>query len=45
MKDYPAYLDTMIGDFKKKWARIGNSVPPLFMEAIARHIRTAILER
>ena len=25
--------------------RIGNSVPPLFMEAIARHIRQEILER
>lgn len=25
--------------------RIGNSVPPLFMEAIARHIRMAILDR
>ncbi len=25
--------------------RIGNSVPPLFMEAIARHIRTQILDR
>lgn len=25
--------------------RIGNSVPPLFMEAIARHIRTQILSR
>ena len=25
--------------------RIGNSVPPLFMEAIARHIRREILDR
>jgi DNA (cytosine-5)-methyltransferase 1 len=28
-----------------KWSRIGNSVPPLFMRAIARHIRQEILER
>jgi site-specific DNA-cytosine methylase len=24
----------MLGDFKNKWARIGNSVPPLFMRSI-----------
>ena len=28
---------------KDAWARIGNSVPPLFMRAIARHIRAEIL--
>jgi DNA (cytosine-5)-methyltransferase 1 len=33
----------MIGKFKDKWMRIGNSVPPLFMRSIARHIRTVIL--
>jgi site-specific DNA-cytosine methylase len=27
------------GSYTNKWARIGNSVPPLFMKAIARHIR------
>lgn len=27
------------------WERIGNSVPPLFMRAIARHVRTEILEK
>ena len=26
------------------WARIGNSVPPLFMRAIARHIRQTVLD-
>lgn len=31
------------GKFNQQWERIGNSVPPLFMEAIARHIRTNIL--
>jgi DNA (cytosine-5)-methyltransferase 1 len=33
----------MVGDFKDKWARIGNSVPPLFMRAIARHLRERVL--
>ena len=33
------------GDFKDKWARIGNSVPPLFMRSIARHIRREILDK
>lgn len=34
-----------IGDYKTQWARIGNSVPPLFMRSIARHIRQAILSK
>ena len=33
------------GPFREKWARIGNSVPPLFMRAIAGHVRKAILEK
>ena len=33
-----------IGGYEKQWERIGNSVPPLFMEAIARHIRREILD-
>lgn len=33
------------GDYSAAWARIGNSVPPLFMEAIARHIRREILAK
>lgn len=33
----------MVGAYEIKWARIGNSVPPLFMRAIARHIRQEIL--
>lgn len=32
-----------IGGYKDQWARIGNSVPPLFMRAIAEHIRDNIL--
>jgi len=29
----------MLGSFKDQWARIGNSVPPKFMEAIANHLK------
>lgn len=32
-----------IGDYSTQWMRIGNSVPPLFMRSIARHIRSEIL--
>lgn len=31
------------GDGREYWARIGNSVPPLFMRSIAKHIRSEIL--
>lgn len=31
------------GNYKQVMARIGNSVPPLFMRSIARHIRSHIL--
>jgi len=34
-----------IGKFEEQWSRIGNSVPPLFMKAIAEHIRINILEK
>lgn len=33
----------MSGKYREQWARIGNSVPPLFMRAIARHIRQQVL--
>ncbi len=33
------------GNYEAVVGRIGNSVPPLFMEAIARHIRTEILDK
>ncbi len=32
-----------VGNYETQWARIGNSVPPLFMRSIARHIRSEIL--
>lgn len=34
----------MIGKFQEQWMRIGNSVPPLFMRAIARHVRREVLD-
>ncbi len=32
----------LVGRYEEQWARVGNSVPPLFMRAIARHIRAQI---
>ena len=32
------------GSYSEKWARIGNSVPPLFMRTIAGSIRANLLE-
>lgn len=31
------------GRFIEKWARIGNSVPPLLMRSIAEHLRSDVL--
>ena len=36
-------LFQFVGDRKNKVNRIGNSVPPLFMRSIAKHIRSEIL--
>ena len=33
----------LTGSYSDQWARIGNSVPPLFMKQIAGHIRANIL--
>ena len=33
------------GKFEERWARIGNSVPPLLMRSIALHIRNEILRK
>lgn len=40
-----SYPDSFVflGDYNNQWERIGNSVPPLFMRAIANHIRLKIL--
>jgi DNA (cytosine-5)-methyltransferase 1 len=32
------------GSYLDRWARIGNSVPPLFMKAIADYIRRNVLQ-
>lgn len=40
---YPAAF-LFSGTWKHKLVRIGNSVPPLFMRAIARHIRQTVLD-
>jgi site-specific DNA-cytosine methylase len=42
LASYPA-LFQFLGSFADQWARIGNSVSPLFMRAIAWHIRSEIL--
>jgi len=34
-----------IGSYSEQWARIGNSVPPNFMKAIAEAIKTEILDK
>jgi hypothetical protein len=44
MTSFPAGFK-LEGSFHKKWARVGNCVPPLFMRAIAQHIRKEILPR
>lgn len=47
LKRLASYSDDyqMYGSFTDRWARIGNSVPPLFMRAIVRHIRSELLSR
>jgi DNA (cytosine-5)-methyltransferase 1 len=46
LKRLAGYPDKFIfmGDLVNYYNRIGNSVPPLFMRSIARHIRTQILD-
>jgi len=39
----PAYRFS--GTYGEQWGRIGNSVPPLFMQAIASHLRKAVLDQ
>ncbi len=34
-----------VGTYSEQWARIGNSVPPNLMKAIAEHIKINILEK
>lgn len=46
IKRLQGFPDSFIltGDFTAQWARIGNSVPPLFMRSIAKHIRSELLD-
>ena len=37
--------ETSLNGYRMVAERIGNSVPPLFMEAIARHVRAEILDK
>ena len=43
LASFPATFH-MEGSYNERWARIGNSVPPLFMRAIAIHLRREILK-
>ena len=38
LASYPEEFE-LVGSYRAKWARIGNSVPPLLMKAIAERIR------
>jgi DNA (cytosine-5)-methyltransferase 1 len=46
IKRLSSYPDAfrLAGTYREQWACVGNSVPPLFMEAIARHICQHILD-
>jgi site-specific DNA-cytosine methylase len=42
MSSFPDSL-RLEGSFIEKWARIGNSVPPLLMLAIAQNLKAILL--
>ena len=44
MSSFPAGF-RIEGKFIDKWARVGNSVPPLFMHTIAIYVQREILKR
>lgn len=46
IKRLASFPDTFVleGTYKQQWAQIGNCVPPLFMRAIAQHVRTLLME-
>ena len=47
LKRLASFPDSYIflGKYQDQWARIGNSVPPLFMKAIASHVNENILQK
>ena len=44
LQSFPDQFE-LTGTFEQRWARIGNSVPPLLMRRIAEHIKNEILAR
>jgi DNA (cytosine-5)-methyltransferase 1 len=40
---FPDEFTLPAGNFQERWGMLGNAVPPLFMRAIARHIRAELL--
>ena len=44
LASFPAAFH-MEGSYNERWARIGNSVPPVFMKALAEFIRRKVLLR
>jgi site-specific DNA-cytosine methylase len=42
LASYPEEFQ-FVGSYSDRWAGVGNSVPPLFMKAIAEHIRRNLL--
>jgi DNA (cytosine-5)-methyltransferase 1 len=45
LSSFPDQFDLGGGHPRARWALIGNSVPPLFMEAIARHVRRTMIDK
>jgi len=45
LSSYPSAFRLAPSSYSQQWARIGNSVPPLMMEAIGRHIKGAVLAK
>lgn len=43
LASYPKAFEIR-GGYNARWSRIGNSVPPLFMRAIAHHVRNVVLK-
>jgi DNA (cytosine-5)-methyltransferase 1 len=43
LASFPAAF-TLVGSYEERWARIGNSVPPLFMRAVATNLRAMLMQ-
>lgn len=42
---FPDAFEIADGSFQDRWAVLGNAVPPLFMRAVARHLREMVLDQ